>query len=78
MKLYDCLFKPHRYKLPNGKVVEEKFTRLPLILLVILFCTVVSVRVTGFNFETLLSGGSRFFSSLISRNPPELGRRLFL
>ena len=34
MKLYDCLFKPHRYKLPNGKVVEEKFTRLPLILLV--------------------------------------------
>ena len=24
MKLYDCLFKPHRYELPNGKVVEEK------------------------------------------------------
>ena len=64
MKLYDCLFKPHRYELPNGKVVEEKFTRLPLILLVILFCTVVSVRVTGFNFETLLSGGSRFFDIL--------------
>ena len=48
MKLYDCIFKPRRYELPNGKVVEEKFTRLPLILLVILFCTVVSVRVTGF------------------------------
>ena len=64
MKLYDCLFKPHRYELPNGKVVEEKFTRLPLILLVILFCTVVSVWVTGFNFETLLSGGSRFFDIL--------------
>ena len=73
MKLYDCLFKPHRYKLPNGKVVEEKFTRLPLILLVILFCTVVSVRVTGFNFETLLSGGSRFFDILFDMFPPNTG-----
>ena len=73
MKLYDCLFKPRRYELPNGKVVEEKFTRLPLILLVILFCTVVSVRVTGFNFETLISGGGRFFDILYAMFPPNTG-----
>ena len=73
MKLYDCLFKPRRYELPNGKVVEEKFTRLPLILLVILFCTVVSVRVTGFNFETLISGGGRVFDILYAMFPPNTG-----
>lgn len=70
MKLYDYLFKPRRYELPNGKVVEEKFTRLPLILLILFICTAVSVQVTGFSFTTLMNGGSRFFDILYAMFPP--------
>ena len=43
MKLYDRIFPPKKYQLPNGKVVEEKFTRLPLILLVILLTMIWTV-----------------------------------
>ena len=64
MKLYDRIFKPRQYMLPNGKVVEEKFTRLPLILLILLICTVISVNVTGFNFTVLANNGSKFFDIL--------------
>ena len=31
MSLYDHIFKPKKYRLANGKEVEERFTRLPLI-----------------------------------------------
>lgn len=70
MKLYDRIFTPHKYELPNGKTVEEKFTRLPLILLILLICTVVSVRITGFNLTTLATGGGRFFDILFAMFPP--------
>ena len=33
MSLYDRLFKPRRYTLPNGAVVEEKRSRAPLVIL---------------------------------------------
>ena len=35
MSLYDRIFKPRRYTLPSGAVVEEKRSRAPLILLVL-------------------------------------------
>lgn len=71
MKLYDRIFKPRQYMLPNGKVVEEKFTRLPLILLILLICTVISVNVTGFNFTVLANNGSKFFDILRDMFPPK-------
>jgi len=40
MSLYDRLFKPRRYTLPNGAVVEEKRSRAPLVILIVLaLCT---------------------------------------
>ena len=36
MSLYDRLFKPRRYTLPNGAVVEEKRSRAPLVILIVL------------------------------------------
>ena len=36
MSLYDRLFKPRRYTLPNGTVVEEKRSRAPLVILIVL------------------------------------------
>ena len=70
MKLYDRIFKPRKYTLPNGKVVEEKCSRLPLILLVLLICAAISVHITGFNFSVLARNGSRFFDILKSMFPP--------
>lgn len=73
MNLYDRIFKPRKMELPNGKAVEEKFTRVPLILLILLICTVVSVRVTGFNFSILAANGSKFFDILKEMFPPNTG-----
>ena len=70
MKLYDRVFRPKEYRLPNGKIVEERFPRLPLILALLLFCSVVSVRVTGFDLGVLLRGGQRFFDILFAMFPP--------
>ena len=73
MKLYDRIFKPRRYTLPNGKVVEEKFTRTPLVLLILLVCAAVSVHITGFNFAILAKNGSKFFDILRDMFPPNTG-----
>ena len=72
MNLYDRIFKPRKYTLPNGKTVEEKFTRLPLVLLILLVCTVISVSITGFNFEVLTRNGSKFFDILKAMFPPNV------
>ncbi|MDY3983950.1 phosphonate ABC transporter, permease protein PhnE [Dysosmobacter sp.] len=70
MNLYDRIFKPRKLELPNGKVVEERFTRLPLILLIVLICTAVSVHITGFNFSILAANGKKFFDILWQMFPP--------
>ena len=71
MKLYDRIFKPKKYELPNGKTVEERFSRLPVVLLLLLVCTVISVHITGFNFEVLGRNGSKFFDILKAMFPPK-------
>lgn len=73
MNLYDRIFKPHRYTLPNGKVVEEKFTRAPLILLILLVCAAISIHITGFNFAILAKNGSKFWDILKDMFPPNTG-----
>lgn len=72
MSLYDRVFKPKRLELSSGKVVEEKFTRAPLVLLVLLVMTVISVRVTGFKLTTLVERSSFFFDILRQMFPPNL------
>lgn len=73
MNLYDCLFKPRRYTLPGGTVVEEKRSRAPLILLVVLALGALSVYVTGFDFAVLVKKGSKFFDILKAMIPPNTG-----
>ena len=70
MSLYDRLFKPRRYTLPNGTVVEEKRSRAPLILLVLIALTVLSVRIAGFDLALLVKKGSKFFDILKAMFPP--------
>lgn len=70
MTFYDRVFKPRRYTLANGRVVEERRSRLPLVLLIILALTALSVHITGFNFAVLAKKGSKFFDILKVMVPP--------
>ena len=73
MSLYDRLFKPRRYTLPNGTVVEEKRSRAPLIILIVLALGALSAHITGFNFAVLVKKGSKFFDILTAMFPPNTG-----
>lgn len=73
MELYDKIFKPKRIVLANGKVVEEKASRTPLILLLLLAATAVSVRITGFSLATIFTRGNQFFVILGEMFPPNTG-----
>ena len=70
MSLYDRIFKPHVYTLADGAAVEEKRSRAPLILLVLIALTVLSVRITGFDLAVLVKKGSKFFDILKAMFPP--------
>ena len=70
MSLYDRIFRPRRYTLSDGTVVEEKRSRAPLVILILVVLTAVSVRITGFNFSVLVKKGSKFFDILKAMFPP--------
>lgn len=70
MNLYDRIFKPKKYVLPSGKTVQEKRSRAPLIVLILLALAWLSVYVTGFDFAVLLSRGKQFFVILNQMFPP--------
>ena len=71
MGLYDKIFKPRKMELANGKVVEEKFTRTPLVLAILLIASVISIQITGFNLTTLFERGHEFFVILGDMFPPD-------
>lgn len=70
MGIYDKIFKSRKIELSNGKVVEEKFTRAPIVIVLILLATVLSVQITGFNMSTLMKNGRQFFVILGQMFPP--------
>ncbi len=56
--------------LPNGKVIEEKISLTPLILLILFGFTYLSVVITNFNIEVLVDRINEFFVILIKMVPP--------
>ncbi len=71
LSLYDRIFKPYSYTLENGKKVDEKRSRLPLILLILLAATIISGEITGFSFSTLIMRINYFFVMLLDMFPPD-------
>ena len=61
MSIYDKLFPPKTITLANGKTVQKKRTRMPLVILILAALTALSVKVTGFNMHTLVSRINEFF-----------------
>ncbi|BBF43645.1 phosphonate ABC transporter permease protein phnE2 [Lachnospiraceae bacterium KM106-2] len=70
MGIYDKIFKPRKMQLANGKVVEEKASRTPLILLLIIIASAISVKITQFDLFVLLEKGHKFFDILFDMIPP--------
>lgn len=70
MKLYDKIFPPRVIELPNGKQVFKYRSRAPLAVLVLLFLTVLSIKVTGFNMNVLARRIGEFFVILREMFPP--------
>lgn len=71
MALYDRIFKPAVHTLSNGKTVQERRSRLPLVLVLVLAGIVVSAKVTGFDLKTLVRRGGYFWVMLRDMVPPD-------
>lgn len=70
MSIYDKIFPPRKIELPDGKTVFKPASRLPFIVLILVFLTVLSVKITGFNMGILLERGNQFFVILAMMVPP--------
>ncbi len=60
MSIYDKIFPPKKLVLSNGKTVLKPASRLPLIALILVFFTALSVKITGFDLGVLRERGSQF------------------
>ncbi len=73
MSLYDKIFKPREYTLSDGKKVIEKRSRIPLVVAILLVCTIISAEVTGFKVSVLFKRMNYFWQMLIDMVPPSWG-----
>jgi len=73
MSLYDKLFPPREITLDSGSIVLEKRSRAPLVILILLVASAISVEVTGFKLSVLMTRGSQFFVILKAMVPPSTG-----
>ena len=72
MSLYDKIFKPSVIVLSNGKEIVEKKSRTPLVLLILLIFSIISLNVTGFKLSTIITRGHQFWDILIRMFPPNV------
>ena len=70
MKLYDRIFPPKTLTLPNGKQIKKPCSRAPLIVVIFLAMSVISVKVTGFDMTVLVTRIKEFFVILGDMIPP--------
>lgn len=68
--MYDKIFPPKKIALPNGKIVTEKRSRTPLILLLLLIGVYFSVQLTGFSLSVLIERWNQFFVIIFDMIPP--------
>jgi phosphonate transport system permease protein len=69
--MYDKIFPPKKIMLSSGKIVLEKRTRTPLILLVLIAAIILSVNLTEFDLKILFTRIDQFFVILGEMIPPK-------
>jgi len=57
--------------LPNGKIVLQRRSFMPLIVVLLMLCTWFSAQLTGFNFKMLISRIDEFFIIIGAMIPPD-------
>jgi len=66
------LLSPKKIQLPNGKTVVEKKSATPLVIIILLLCTIVSVNITGFELGAIIKRINQFFVILDDMIPPNM------
>jgi phosphonate transport system permease protein len=69
--MYDKIFPPKKIALPNGKVVLEKRSRVPIILILLLIAAYFSIKFTGFSMSVLAERWNEFFVIILAMIPPQ-------
>ena len=72
MSLYDKVFPPKKMTISNGKTIEKPASRLPLVAVILLIMTAISVKITGFDLRVLAERGNQFFVILGMMIPPRV------
>ncbi len=73
MQLYDKIFPPKKIILSDGRAILEKRSRMPLIVLLLIVASWVSIVITGFDLNVLIEDGMAFFDILVAMYPPNVG-----
>lgn len=71
--MYDKIFPPKRISLPNGKIIFKKRSKGPMIFILVIIATFISVEFTQFSFQVLFSRMNQFFFIIGDMIPPKWG-----
>jgi len=69
--MYDKIFPPKKMSLSNGKIIYKKRSRAPLIFILVLLATIISVNFTQFSFQVLFTQINQFFFIIGDMIPPD-------
>ena len=64
------IFYPRTYTLSNGKKVKEKFNFGPYVLIVVIIFSLFCAKVTGFDFNLMISRRKQFWDLIRNMLPP--------
>ncbi|SEO05719.1 phosphonate transport system permease protein [Amphibacillus marinus] len=68
--MFDRIFPPKQIPLPSGKIVLEKHSRTPIILLLVCLGIYFALQLTQFNLSQLLERWDQFFVIVADMLPP--------
>lgn len=71
MSLYDKIFPPKKLTLSDGREILEPRSRMPLVILLVVIASWISIEVTGFDLSVIMKRGDQFFVILGQMFPPE-------
>ena len=71
MSLYDKVFPPKKMTISNGKTIEKPASRLPLVAVILLIMTAISVKITGFDLRGSGREGKSVFRHTGHDDPAE-------
>ncbi|MBS3681876.1 phosphonate ABC transporter, permease protein PhnE [Ornithinibacillus massiliensis] len=69
--MYDKIFPPKSLTLPNGKIVKEKRSRTPIVIVFLMIALFFSIKYTGFDINMLVNRWREFFVIVSEMIPPK-------